>query len=138
MIGQPVTGRMMGRRLLSVSIATQPNVRTGFGVEFLPAWELRKLGAVLLKSNDLKLESAPTHEDWMAARTPADLLDERVLQDLVVAQDSGMLCAIFDDGLELRALGAAPGEKAAWYVRHLESGWLLERTQGGLRLGPDA
>jgi hypothetical protein len=107
-------------------------------VGFLPAWELRRRGTVILKSADLQVGNAPTHNDWMAARAPADLLDKCVVRDLVVAPESGLLRATFDDDLELRALGAASGEKAAWYVRDLESGWLLEGTQGGLRLGPDA
>jgi hypothetical protein len=71
------------------------------------------------------------------ARMPADQLDDRILEDLVLDAKSGMLRAVFSGGLELRALGAEAGEERAWYVRDLEANWLLTGSATGLRLEPD-
>jgi hypothetical protein len=136
MVGQAVTGRTVGRRLLSVSVGTAVNVRCGFGVGFHPKWELSKEGTVLLRSDDLNLTNAPTHEAWMVARGPTDLLDDRVLQELMVDFKSGMIRMAFESGLEVRTVVAESGQDV-WYVRDLETGWLLKGTTDGLRLGPD-
>jgi hypothetical protein len=137
--GRQVTGRQMASRgFLSVSIGTQPNVKAGWGLGFHPSWELRKSHAAILTSDQLKLAGANGREAWNFAQRTVDQIDEKVLQDLILDSESGMLRAILSDELELRALGADPGEERAWYVRDLETQWLLTGSKDGLRLTPYA
>ena len=136
MRGQHVSGRTLGGSRLSVSIATRANHEVGWGLGFYPSWRLDEGGRLVASSQQLNDARFP--EAWHQAGEPTRRLFQRVLEDLIWDRHSGLLTAIFDAGLELRALGADPGEAASWYIRDLSTHWLLTGSADGLRVGPDA
>ena len=103
MLGQRVSGRTLGGARLSVHVATNVNVQAGWGVGFYPSWRLEQAGAPVAASEALKSGRGPTPSTWREAASSTLLLYDRVLEDLIWDRQSGLLSAIFDTDLVLRA-----------------------------------